>query len=130
MLHAERRWRATPSGTQKLSCFWQTVGLRWFRDRTRPDRLACDHGMSRATSYRYFDEVIAELAAHAPNRQQTLQRAQQQHLAYIILDGTIITTDRLTEEITSVQGQPLDLWYSRKASTHSDTIQALSAPDG
>jgi hypothetical protein len=38
------------------------LGLRWFRDRTAPDALARDHGISRATTYRYLDEVIAVLA--------------------------------------------------------------------
>jgi hypothetical protein len=35
------------------------LGLRWFRDRTAPDALARDHGISRATAYRYLDEVLA-----------------------------------------------------------------------
>jgi hypothetical protein len=33
--------------------------LRWFRDHTGPEALARDHGISRATGYRYVDEVIA-----------------------------------------------------------------------
>jgi len=37
------------------------LGLRWFRDRTAPDALARDHGISRATAYRYLDEVLAGL---------------------------------------------------------------------
>ena len=87
LLRAERRQRATPAGTRKLSCFWQAVvGLRWFRDRTLPDRLACDHGMSRATAYRHLDEVIDVLAQQAPDLQQALQQAREQHLAYIILE--------------------------------------------
>jgi hypothetical protein len=42
------------------------VALRWFRDRTSPDALARDHGISRATAYRYIDEVITVLAQQAP----------------------------------------------------------------
>ena len=50
-LLAERR-RGTPEGSRALTCFWQAVlGLRWFRDRTMPDALARDHGISRATAY-------------------------------------------------------------------------------
>src|SRR5258708_18962826 len=42
------RRRGTPRGSRALSCFWQAVvGLRWFRDRTAPDALARDHGISR-----------------------------------------------------------------------------------
>ena len=67
LLLAERRRRGTPRGSRALTCFWQAVlGLRWFRDRTAPDALARDHGISRATAYRYLDEVIAVLADAGP----------------------------------------------------------------
>jgi hypothetical protein len=63
LLQAERHRRGTPRGSRALTCFWQAVpGLRWFRDRTTPDALARDHHISRATAYRYLDEVIAVLA--------------------------------------------------------------------
>jgi hypothetical protein len=131
LLLTERRQRGTRAGVRKLSCFWQAVmGLRWFRDRTSPDRLACDHGISRATAYRYLDEVIDVLAGQAPDLQEALQHAREQQLAYIILDGTVITTDRLAEKTTSVQGKTIDLWYSGKAHRHGGNIQSLSAPNG
>jgi hypothetical protein len=63
LLPAERRRRGTPRDYRALSCFWQAVlGLRWFRDRSSPDALARDHGISRATAYRYLDEFITVLA--------------------------------------------------------------------
>jgi hypothetical protein len=66
LLLAERRRRGTPRGSRALSCFWQAVlGLRWFRDRTAAYSLARDHGISRATAYRYLDEVITVLAQQA-----------------------------------------------------------------
>jgi len=50
LLLAERRRRGTPRGSRALTCFWQAaLGLRWFRDRTSPDALARDRGISRAT---------------------------------------------------------------------------------
>ena len=62
LLLTERRRRGTSRGSRALTCFWQAVlGLRWFRDRTVPEALARDHGISRATAYRYVDEVIAVL---------------------------------------------------------------------
>jgi hypothetical protein len=71
LLQAERRRRGTPRVSRALSCFWQAVlGLRWFRDRVCPDALARDHGISRATAYRYLDEVIAVLADQAPELRQ------------------------------------------------------------
>src|SRR5215472_13240182 len=68
LLAAERRRCGTPKGSRALTCFWQAVlGLRWFRDRTTPDALARDHKISRATAYRYRNEVIEVLAAQAPD---------------------------------------------------------------
>ena len=56
LLAAERRHRGTPAGSRKLTCRDQAVlALRWFRDRTRIERLGRDHGVSRATAYRYVD---------------------------------------------------------------------------
>jgi hypothetical protein len=73
LLAAERRTRGTPKGSRALSCFWQAVlGLRWFRDRTTCDALARDHRVSRATAYRYRDEVLDVLAAQSPELHQAL----------------------------------------------------------
>jgi hypothetical protein len=42
----------------------------------RPDALARDHGISRATAYRYLDEVITVLAEQAPGLAEVLERAK------------------------------------------------------
>ena len=48
LLLAERHQRGTPRGSRALTCFWEAVlGLRWYRDRTCPDALARNHGISR-----------------------------------------------------------------------------------
>jgi hypothetical protein len=104
--------------------------LRWFRDRTSPDALARDHGISRATAYRYLDEVIAVLAGQAPDLHQALERAKEEGLSHVILDGKIIPSDRCNEPALSVRGEVIDLWYSGKAHTHGGNIQAVLAPDG
>jgi DDE superfamily endonuclease len=131
LLLAERRRRGTPKGSRALSCFWQAVlGLRWFRDRTAPDALARDHGISRATAYRYLEEVIAVLAAQAPDLRQALERARDEGLSHVILDGKIIPTDRCREKTVSVRGELIDVWYSGKAHTHGGNIQAVIAPNG
>jgi hypothetical protein len=116
LLLAERRRRGTPRGSRALTCFWQAVlGLRWFRDRTAPDALARDHGISRATAYRYLDEVIEVLAEQAPDLRQALERAKDQGFSHVILDGKIIPADRCKEKTMSVQGQVIDLWYYGKS---------------
>ena len=116
LLLAERRRRGTPRGSRALTCFREAVlALRWFRDRTAPDALARDHGISRATAYRYVDEVIAVLADQAPDLREALERARDAGLAHVILDGKIIPCDRCKEPTVSVKGQVIDLWYSGKA---------------
>jgi hypothetical protein len=131
LLLAERRRRGTPRGSRVLSCFWQAVlGLRWFRDRTTAEALARDHGISRATAYRYLDEVIAVLAAEAPELSQALERARGEGFSHVILDGKVIPCDRCKEPAVSVKGEVIDLWYSGKAHTHGGNVQAVCAPGG
>ena len=131
LLLAERRRRGTPRGSRALSCFWQAVlGLRWFRDRTTADALARDHGISRATAYRYLDEVITVLAAEAPELREALERAKDAGFSHVILDGKIIACDRCKEPALSVKGEVIDLWYSGKAHAHGGNVQAVLAPGG
>ena len=131
LLLAERRRRCTPLGSRALTCFWQAVvALRWFRDRTSPDALARDHGISRATAYRYIDEVITVLAQQAPELAEALERASSEGFSHVILDGKIIPCDRCKEPAISVKGEVIDLWYSGKAHTHGGNIQAVLAPGG
>jgi hypothetical protein len=131
LLAEERRQRGTPRGSRALTCFWQAVlGVRWFRDRTAPNALARDHGISRATAYWYVDEVIMVLAEQAPDLRQALERAKDEGLGHVILDGKVIPCDRCKEPAVSVKGEVIDLWYSGKAHTHGGNIQAMLAPDG
>ena len=76
LLAAERRRRGTPAKSRKLSCRDQAVlALRWFRDRTRIEALGRDHGVARATAYRYVAEAVDVLSARAPGLAQALERA-------------------------------------------------------
>jgi hypothetical protein len=131
LLMAERHRRRTPKGSRALTCFGQAVlGLRWFRDRTGAEALARDHGISRATAYRYLDEVVIVLAEQAPELREALERAEDAGFSHVILDGKIIPSDRCKEPALSVQGKVIDLWYSGKAHTHGGNVQAVLAPDG
>ena len=95
LLRDERRRRGTPRGSRALTCFGQAVlGLRWFRDRTASDALARDTGISRATAYRYLEEVIMVLADEAPDLRAALERARAEGFLHVILDGTVIPADR------------------------------------
>lgn len=131
LLLAERRRRGTPRGSRALTCYWQAVlGLRWFRDRTAVGALAADHGVSRATAYRYVEEVITVLAGEAPELPDALARALAEGVAFVILDGKIIPADRCREKTVSVKGEVIDLWYSGKAHRHGGNVQAVARPDG
>jgi DDE superfamily endonuclease len=74
--------------------------------------------------------VITVLAAQAPDVHEALRRAKDDGLPHLILDGTLLSSDRCRETTTSVKGEPIDVWYSGKAHEHGGNIQALFAPDG
>jgi hypothetical protein len=86
------------------------LGLQWFRGRATAEALARDHSISRATAYRYLDEVITVLAAEAPERGQALERAEDAGFSHVILDGKVISCDRCKEPAVSVKGEVIDLW--------------------
>jgi len=131
LLAAERRSRATPARSRKLSCRGQAVlALRWFRDRTRIEALGRDHGVSRATAYRYVAEAVDVLSAQAPGLPEALERAMAEGAPYVILDGKVFAGDRCSEPMTSVKGQQVDAWYSGKAHRHGGNVQAVMRPDG
>jgi hypothetical protein len=116
LLHAERRQRGTRKNSRALTCFRQAVlGLRW---------------ASRATGYRYLDEIIDVLADQAPDLHEALEKAEADGLAYVIPDGKIFSTDRCDEKTTSVKGKQIDLRYSGKAHEHGGDVQAVFEPDG
>jgi hypothetical protein len=131
LLAAERRHRGTPARSRKLTCRDQAVlALRWFRDRTRIERLGRDHGVSRATACRYVAEAVDVLSEQAPGLPEALERAMADGVPYVILDGKVFAGDRCSEPATSVKGQTIDAWYSGKAHRHGGNVQAVMRPDG
>jgi hypothetical protein len=131
LLEAERRRRGTPAGSRRLTCREQAVlALRWFRDRTRIEALGRDHGVSRATAYRYVAEAVDVLSQQAPDLPAALERAMAEGVPYVILDGKVFASDRCSETVTSVKGQQIDAWYSGKARRHGGNCQAVMRPDG
>ncbi|MEV5501609.1 transposase family protein [Nonomuraea fuscirosea] len=130
-LRDERRRVGTPKGSRALTPFWQAVLiLRWFRGEHDIPKLGRDHRVSRATAHRYVAEGIHVLAAQAPDLHDALNRAHADGLAYVILDGTLISIDRCAEQTISVKVESIDAWYAGKAHQHVGNLQALSAPSG
>ena len=74
--------------------------------------MARDHGISRATAYRYLNEVIAVLAQEAPDLSEALERARDEGLPHVILDGKTIEADRCRDKTISVKGKVIDLCSS------------------
>ena len=103
----------TRDGTRALSCWKQAVfALAWFRDRPDIRRPGAGFGISQATAYRYEDEAVEVLAAKAPTLRETLDKAIDQGLPYLIMDGTLISSDRCADKKTSRKGKEIDKWYS------------------
>ena len=131
-LLAEHRGElGTRDGTRALSCWKQAVfALAWFRDRPDIRRLGAGFGISQATAYRYKDEAVEVLAAKAPTLREALEKAAEQGLPYLILDGTLISSDRCADKKTSKKGKEIDKWYSGKAHQPAGNVQALASPGG
>jgi hypothetical protein len=131
LLADHRREIGTRDGTRALTCWKQAVfALAWFRDRPDIRRLGQGSGISQATAYRYKDEIVEVLAAKAPTLREALDRAGEQGLPYLILDGTLVSSDRCAGKKTSKKGREIDKWHSGKAHEPAGNVQALAAPGG
>jgi hypothetical protein len=109
------RWRVLPPGRQALLVL---VHLR--RNETFT-ALAEAFGIGAATAHRYVTEVVDLLAELAPDLRQAMRIAQRK--AYVILDGTLVATDRLS-------GENDRLYYSGKHHRHGVNVQFLTCPHG
>jgi hypothetical protein len=127
LLTAHRRRIGTPRGSRALGPFRQAVlVLRWFRERGCVHCLARDAGVSQATGYRYLHEGIDVLAAQAPDLHEVLDRCRRTGTTHVILDGTLIESDRLA----GVHDNGNDWWFSQKHKAFGGNVQFLAAPDG
>jgi hypothetical protein len=115
LLRAERGRRGTRTGTRALSSYWQAMlVLRWFLDDTRMSALARDNSIGKSTAYAYLAEGIVVLAACRPGLHGALLAAKAAGHTHVILDGTLIGTDRI-----SAPGPTpgVDLWWSGNCAT-------------
>jgi hypothetical protein len=131
LLKQHRAELGTRNGTRAPTC-WQQAKfiLAWFRDRPDLRRLGEGSGISQATACRYKDEGIEVLAAQAPSLHEALGKAADQGLPYVILDGTLISSDRCSDKKTSRKGTETGKWYSGKAHEHAGLVQGIIAPSG
>jgi hypothetical protein len=128
LLHAERVRRGTRADSRAVSTYKQAVlVLRWLFDDTRMSQLARDNGIGVSTAYDYRDEAIVVLAAGKPSLHGALLAAKAAGHTHVIVDGTLISTDRIA---TPGPTRGVDLWWSGKHRHHGGNIQVVSAPDG
>lgn len=128
LLYAERQHRNTRSGRRAMSCYQQAVFfLRWLVDGTRMSQLVRDNQISTTTGYDRLHETTTVLAAQAPSLHAALLAAKTAGYDYVLLDGTLIETDRVR---TPGPTPGVDLWWSAKYKNHGGNIQVLCAPDG
>lgn len=131
LLGAHRRRIGTPRGSRALGPFRQAVMiLRWFRDRGCVHCLARDAGISQATGYRYLHEGVDVLAEQAPDLHRVLAECREKGLNHLVLDGTLIKSDRVAGVHLNAEGKEVDTWYSAKHRAFGANVQFLSAPDG
>lgn len=94
--------------------------------------LAHDAGISQATGYRYLHEGIGILADQTPDLHKVLDRCRREAMTHVILDGTLIESDRLASvrDNGDGNGNGNGLWFSQKRKALGGNVQFLAAPDG
>lgn len=107
------RWRKLPVDRHAL------LVLAWLRSGDTYTRLAGGFGVGVATVYRYLREAVDLLAATAPALARVVEQARA--LVWVILDGTLIPTDRVADQ------RP---YYSGKHRRHGVNTQVLAGPRG
>ena len=131
LLRRERGHHGTRRNSRALSCWRQALlGLVWFRKNEEMTALAAGFGISRATGYRYRDEIITVLAEQAPDLHEALQQVADQGWPHVILDGKVFRTDRCAETTISAKGKTIHSWYSGKHRAFGGNVQAIMRPDG
>ena len=105
------RWRRLEPGRQAL------LALAQLRNGDTYTRLAAGFEIGVATAWRYVQEAIALLSSAADDLDTAMRRIRL--LAYAILDGTLIPTDRVAKQ------KP---YYSGKHKRHSVTCRSSPMP--
>jgi hypothetical protein len=131
LLRAERRGRGTRTGSRALTCWNEALlVLAWFRNQGDIALVGAGFGVSRATAYRYRDEVVTVLAEQAPDLHDVLTEVATQGWSHVVLDGKVFRTDRCAETTLSAKGETINAWYSGKHRAPGGNVQAILRPDG
>ncbi len=82
--------------------------------------IGAGFGVSATTGWRYVQETVMLLPARSPKLTQALRKAAKDGLTHLILDGTLIHTDRVKAD------RP---FFSGKHRVHGMNIQVIAGPD-
>ncbi len=99
--------------------------LRFMRQRAAIADLAADNNISLSTAYRCLHEALDVVANQVPELVDVVQRAFKAGYEHLLLDGTLIPTDRVHDS-----GLGSDRWYSGKHKRHGGNVQVICDPDG
>jgi DDE superfamily endonuclease/Helix-turn-helix of DDE superfamily endonuclease len=108
-------WRKLNAGRQAL------LVLAYLRKGETFAELAAGFGIGTATAWRYVTETVSLLAARSPKLRRALAKARQAGHAYVVIDGTLISIDRLAAD------RP---FYSGKHHKHGMNLQVIASPAG
>lgn len=109
------RWRLLNPGQQAL------LVLVHLRKGETFAEAAAGFGVSVATAWRYVEEIVALLSARSPKLGAALRKAGTDGLTHLVLDGTLIHTDRVKAD------RP---YFSGKHRVHGMNVQVIAGPDG
>ncbi|GAA0904567.1 transposase family protein [Virgisporangium aurantiacum] len=105
------RWRRLTTSRQAL------LALAHLRNGDTPAQLAAGFEIGSTTAWRYIREAVDLLATTAPTLAQAMTSIAR--LAYAILDGTLVRTDRLG-------GTANRRYYAGKPRHHAVNIQVIA----
>jgi hypothetical protein len=108
-------WRLLNPGQQALLVL---VYLR--KDETFAE-ISAGFAVSVSTAWRYVEETVMLLSARSPKLTQALRKVARDGLTHVIVDGTLIHTDRVRAD------RP---YYSGKHRVHGMNVQVIAGPDG
>jgi hypothetical protein len=108
-------WRKCNPGQQALLVLAHLRKGETFAD------LAAGFGIGTATAWRYVRETVDLLAARAPKLPAALAAAKRAGHAFVVIDGTLISIDRVAAD------RPL---YSGKHRRHGMNLQVIASPAG
>ncbi|MGW4644566.1 transposase family protein [Sphaerisporangium sp. NPDC004334] len=108
-------WRRLNAGQQVL------LVLVYLRKGETFEQVRAGFGVSAATAWRYVEETVMLLSARSPKRGQALRKARRDGVHYLVLDGTLIHTDRVRAD------RP---YFSGKHRVHGMNVQVIATPDG